>query len=659
VKTFEFTNNLTQMQKNVDTLKAGGGADAPEAMSCGLAAAAALSWNRDAMQLLIHIGDEKPHGICCGGGDNYPDGCPDGHDALRVAHNLAKKGIPIYNVYCGRGGDSLTETFYHALSHITNGQCLQLQDATTLSEIVLGAAMEEQTMNKISQKIMPIWDHVHERHPHARDDQIIYELYQRLKADRFEVKCVLGGRELCKSAMKSIETIAFCTDIKQVKAMQEQGGEHFYSWTKGSGAFTKETTKLIDEGQVRKWYKRNKKIMAIAEFKKKGCQYAQPRWQKAAAEERVGSGELARFGNSKRQPLPWEKVDMKRMRTIFNDAGKISKDLKRGTPLAKAAGVTLARTAPKAETTGAAGPPRPLVNRFPAPSTAESRNVTTSERRTQAWNPAPSRRMVQPQNATPPRAVVQPQNVTPPRAVVQPQNVTPPRAVVQPRNVTPPRSVVQPRNVTPPRPVVQPQNVAAPRWAVVQPPPVAASTSWTGAPGPLPSTTDPIVRNTSYPVNDTSRSGSRTSPLRSSRGAPLQSIRTSRSTSREPQRSTGWSRPPVSASNPPGPRTTMSRPPAAAAPSSRSSSGSFAPTENHARSVVVKFDQQQIITDYLYSRFQMAGANPSNVQIVDGLAYVSFPTQQSADLASRNRIYYRNGVPMETQTLEKFRQTNV
>merc|ERR1712165_638206 len=119
--------------------------------------------------------------------------------------------------------------------------------------------------------------------------------------------------------------------------------------------------------------------------------------------------------------------------------------------------------------------------------------------------------------------------------------------------------------------------------------------------------------------------------------------------------------PPVSASNPPGPRTTMSRPPAAAAepPSSRSSSGSFAPTENHARSVVVKFDQQQIITDYLYSRFQMAGANPSNVQIVDGLAYVSFPTQQSADLASRNRIYYRNGVPMETQTLEKFRQTNV
>merc|ERR1719192_1343826 len=189
VKKFEFTSNLTQMQKNVDTLSAGGGADAPEAMSCGLATAAGLTWNRDAMQLLIHIGDEKPHGLTTDGHDNYPDGCPDGHDALRVAHNLAKKGIPIYNVYCGYSNGGLTETFYHALSHLTHGQCVSLDDASTLSKIVLGAAMEEETMDKITQKVMPIWDVVHERHAHARDDQIIYEIYQRLKADKFKVKC--------------------------------------------------------------------------------------------------------------------------------------------------------------------------------------------------------------------------------------------------------------------------------------------------------------------------------------------------------------------------------------------------------------------------------------------------------------------------------------
>ena len=68
-------------------------------------------------------------------------------------------------------------------------------------------------------EIAPIWDKVHERHSHARDDQIIYELYQRLKVDKLEVECVLGGNELSKGTVKSIETIAFCTDLKQCKAM--------------------------------------------------------------------------------------------------------------------------------------------------------------------------------------------------------------------------------------------------------------------------------------------------------------------------------------------------------------------------------------------------------------------------------------------------------
>merc|ERR1719379_1354223 len=421
VKKFDFTSNVQSMQKNVDTLSAGGGADAPEAMSCGFATAAGLSWNRDAMQLIIHIGDEKPHGISTDGYDNYPDGCPDGHDALRVAHNLAKKGIPIYNVYCGYGS-SLTETFYHALSHITGGQCLRLQNASTLSDIVLGAAMEEQTMNRISQKIAPIWDRVHERHPHARDDQIIYELHQILKADKFEVECVLGGAELSKGAMKSIETIAFCTDLKQCKAMQTKAGEYFYSYTSGDGQVTKATKKLINEGQVRKWYKRNKKMMAIAEFKKRGCQYAQPQWQKPAAEERQTICGIAKFG--KRSIRPWAKVDRNRVLKVFNQAGKIAEEGSKGTPL-----LTKAGTAVKAPTKSAwsaksqAGPAPPSENAAP-------QNVA-----------APRPRPVQPRNvAAPQPRPVQPRNVAAPLPRQVPPQSRPrngPRATgrLPPRNV--------------------------------------------------------------------------------------------------------------------------------------------------------------------------------------------------------------------------------
>merc|ERR1719336_1856419 len=547
VKKFDFTSNVQSMQKNVDTLSAGGGADAPEAMSCGFATAAGLSWNRDAMQLIIHIGDEKPHGISTDGYDNYPDGCPDGHDALRVAHNLAKKGIPIYNVYCGYGS-SLTETFYHALSHITGGQCLRLQNASTLSDIVLGAAMEEQTMNRISQKIAPIWDRVHERHPFARDDQIIYELYQRLKADKFKVKCVLGGRQLCKEAMKSIETIAFCMDIKQVKAMQEQGGEYFYSFSKGDGQITKESTKLIDEGQVRKWYKRNKEIMAIAKFKQEGCMYAQPQWQNEAAEERRKDRSLARFGKRK----PWEKTDRRTVLKTFDEAGKLASDDRSGTALIPSSGSVV--KAPKVS----------------------------------AWT-------------------------KPTAAKVEPSRNLPARQPVQPRNV-PARQPIQPRNAR------------------------AVNESATSA-----ALARPMSRNTSYPVNPipNSRSSSRSSnpnfpgrgmPIQSirtksrsnsasRRGAPIQSIRRSRSNSREPTRPQAAPVPVTSAA----PQRTanawtnsssmpISRPPTSAAcgccapTSSRSSSGSS--EKPYARSLVVTFDTNRIIKDFLNSRFQSAGVLP-------------------------------------------------
>merc|ERR1711953_1171485 len=334
VKKYEFTGNLVEMQKYVDFMVAGGGDDIPEAMSTALATAAGLAWNTDAMQIMIHIGDACPHGISVSGLDNYPDGDPDGHDALRVAHILAKKGIPIYNVYCGDSyRASLTETFYHALSHITNGQCLSLSDAETLSKIVLGAALEEQTMNRISQKIGPVWDEVHERHPNARDDQIIYELHQRLKADNFKVKCILGGKKLSKWAKKSVETIAFCTDLKQVKAMQTKAGEslEFYDFDTKQQITDKEQTRMISEGQVRKWYKRNKELLAIAKFKKEGCQYAQPCWQAQAADERYNCGELARFGPKSMRP--WAKASARDVSKVFNEAGKLAKKGKKSTSL--------------------------------------------------------------------------------------------------------------------------------------------------------------------------------------------------------------------------------------------------------------------------------------------------------------------------------------
>merc|ERR1719373_1042292 len=231
-------------------------------------------------------------------------------------------------------------------------------------------------MDRISRTVAPMWDRVHERHPNARDDQIIYELYQRLKQLKFEVECVLGGEE--GSISHSIETIAFCTDIKQCRAMQTKGGEYFHSYSRGDGQITKATKKLINEGQVRKWYKRNKTMLAIAQFKKQGCQYAQPHWQKPAAEERQNVCGIAKF--SARSVRPWAKVDSRNVQKIFKQAGKIAEEGSSGTPLLMkggaaattstvAWGTTTQPTGPNQNSALRTGPSRPMqpLNAAPGP----------------------------------------------------------------------------------------------------------------------------------------------------------------------------------------------------------------------------------------------------------------------------------------------------
>jgi len=263
---------------------------------------------------------------------------------------------------------------------------------------------------------------------------------------------------------------------------------------------------------------------------------------------------------------------------------------------------------------------------------------------------------------------------------VQTRNV-PARQPVQPRNV-PARQPVQPRNV-PARQPVQPRNARA------------VNERATSA-----ALARPMSRNTSYPVNSipNSRSSSRSSnpnfpgrgmPIQSirtksrsnsasRRGAPIQSIRRSRSNSREPSRPQAAPVPVTSAA----PQRTanawtnsssmpISRPPTSAAcgccapTSSRSSSGSS--EKPYARSLVVTFDTNRIIKDFLNSRFQTAGLNlPKSVKVENGHAYVTFSSQQDANLASRSRLnrpdnqfHLQFGGELQMQSVEQFRQTKI
>jgi len=83
--------------------------------------------------------------------------------------------------------------------------------------------------------------------------------------------------------------------------------------------------------------------------------------------------------------------------------------------------------------------------------------------------------------------------------------------------------------------------------------------------------------------------------------------------------------------------------------------------------MVVKFDTNQIITDFLNSRFRKAGVSaPASVKVENGHAYVTFSSQQEANLASRSQlnrsdkqVHLQFGGEVQIQSVEKFRQTKI
>jgi len=177
--------------------------------------------------------------------------------------------------------------------------------------------------------------------------------------------------------------------------------------------------------------------------------------------------------------------------------------------------------------------------------------------------------------------------------------------------------------------------------------------------------TRPMARNTSYPVNNNGSGSVSHASDRSShfpgRGPPIQSIRTSRSNSathgtsrnsrsnsREPQRSTMTNSRISASSRPqasyPNPRAT-----------SRSSSGSS--TTAYSRSVVVSFDSNKILTDFINSRLQEAGVSaPPKIEIKNNHAYIKFASVEDVDQVKQQMS---SGTPLRISTIEAFRQSKV
>lgn len=71
----------------------------PGAVCCALHDALGMDWRKGSTKVVILVTDEPPHGLSKLG-DSFPKGCPDGHDPIETAHEMAEQGISLYTVGC-------------------------------------------------------------------------------------------------------------------------------------------------------------------------------------------------------------------------------------------------------------------------------------------------------------------------------------------------------------------------------------------------------------------------------------------------------------------------------------------------------------------------------------------------------------------------------
>ena len=141
-----FTDNDELMKEYINACSASGGGDGAEAVTAGLYEALHMEWREKAIKICVLLADAPPHGIEPSG-DGFPNGDPDDKDPLQIAREMRDKKILLYTLGCkGIESYKYARDFMVAVSEITGGQAISLENTTELTKIIIGAVGEESSL---------------------------------------------------------------------------------------------------------------------------------------------------------------------------------------------------------------------------------------------------------------------------------------------------------------------------------------------------------------------------------------------------------------------------------------------------------------------------------------------------------------------------------
>eukprot|EP01084_Bolivina_argentea_P027978 52033_1 len=186
----DFTASFAQMKQYTSLYDAEGGGDGPEAVTQALYEALnSLSYRKNSAKIVVLIADAPPHGLP-NTHSHFPNGNPNGHDPIKIAKEMARKGIQLYVAGAERNLAHYQNArdFLAGLARITDGNYLPLSDAKLLADVIIANAQQEISFNKIKYDIAAQMKQLKKDNPNWSDEQIQQKIYENLKEKDIKIK---------------------------------------------------------------------------------------------------------------------------------------------------------------------------------------------------------------------------------------------------------------------------------------------------------------------------------------------------------------------------------------------------------------------------------------------------------------------------------------
>lgn len=181
-KTHDFTTNPRDMRKYLSLYNAQGGGDGPEAVTEALHESLKVNYRKNAIKICVLIADAPPHGLGCSG-DGFPNGNPNGYDPVKIAKEMAERGIILYVVACepSLSGYAGAHDLMAGLAQITEGRYLPLTGAHLLPDVIIGGAKEEVSLANLEQFVQDQMNQIKSEKPNISTDEMNEKIAESMK----------------------------------------------------------------------------------------------------------------------------------------------------------------------------------------------------------------------------------------------------------------------------------------------------------------------------------------------------------------------------------------------------------------------------------------------------------------------------------------------